>query len=66
MKFRIGKMPTKEYRYQNLIDLLMDGNGLYDLEKEAVNSLRQRLYKLDKHPQIFKQEDGLYSLGIKG
>ena len=44
----------------------MDGNGLYDLEKEAVNSLRQRLYKLDKNPQIFKQEDGLYSLGIKG
>ena len=65
MKFRIGKMPRKEYRYQNLIDLLLDGNGLYDLEKEAVNSLRQRLYKLDKNPQIFKQDDGKYSLGIK-
>ena len=65
MRARVGKMPKPGGKHQDLIDLLLDGNGLYDMRKKDADTLRQRLYRLNKSPIVLKQDDGLYTVGIK-
>ena len=33
MRARVGKMPKTGPKHQDLIDLLLEGNGLYDMQK---------------------------------
>ena len=66
MDYKISDTPLKKGRYDHLVDILMDGKTLQDLDKSTCQGARQRCYQLDIPGATMKiQPNGLYSLGLR-
>jgi len=66
MDYKISDTPLKKGRYDHLVDILMDGKTLHDLDKSTCQGARQRCYQLDIPGATMKiQPNGLYSLGLR-
>ena len=71
MKVRKGVPKKKASKYEKYLDELESGVYIEDLEKDIAEGVRQSLYvqrkkqSLNYSPFIRKQEDGLFSVGLK-